>query len=140
MPTPAPTNTATGSPESPTLSAALDVSQLQRFAGVFRDGYTDDDINRVFGLIRRLTGIEFVVLWDGYIDERTRGYFDGSSEFTVRVERSLYTFGSAGDGEPDLFAFLTGECSALPAQLVIELHDKVQSAVDSGHNSAVQIC
>ena len=115
------------------VSAPLDTEQMEPLAGVFADGYSDADINRVFGLIRRMTGIELCALWDCF--DPSFG-FNGPSDFAIRFNGRLHEF-TVGEGEADLFSFLSGE-GPCPTSLAFDVGKERASVIDSGHNSAME--
>ncbi|MFF4543699.1 hypothetical protein ACFY1J_05540 [Streptomyces sp. NPDC001406] len=68
---------------------AVEVSvpaELAELHGQFADGYTAEDINAVFGLIRDAGGPRLVCVWD-YFDEYGYG---GNSEFYAETKTGLH--------------------------------------------------
>ncbi|MEO3976740.1 hypothetical protein [Streptomyces sp. CAU 1734] len=60
-----------------TAPEPTDPAGIAALRGVFSDGYTADDINRVFGIIHDVLGQRLVCRWE-FLDE---GCYRGSSEF-----------------------------------------------------------
>lgn len=75
------------------------LAALADLRGCMRDGYTPEQVNRVFGRIRDQAGVRLTCVWE-YLD----GYgFGGNSQFYVDGDEYLY----AVDG--DLWRWLNGD-------------------------------
>lgn len=101
--------------------------------GIFREGYTPDDVNRVFGPLSWEEGSRLVCLWD-YIDYAGPG---GDSEFYVakngsfrHVDMKICAFllmGDPEDGDLPLEGFADYATPPFSAHGLVEL---------DGHNFA----
>ena len=74
------------------LTAQEATAELEDLRGCMTDGYTSEDVNRVFARIEEVTGVRLTCLWDYY---DTYGY-GGNSQFYVEdADGRLYEL--AGD-------------------------------------------
>lgn len=67
-------------------SQSSDPDEIARLRGTFADGYTADDINRVFGIIHDVYGQTLFCRWELFDD----GGYRGNSEFYFRDGGTYY--------------------------------------------------
>lgn len=67
--------------------------------GQFADGYDSDDVNRAFGAIKHVVGVDLICVWE-YFDDAGYG---GSSEFYLVEGNTAY------DLAGDLWPWLSGD-------------------------------
>ncbi|TLQ39213.1 hypothetical protein [Streptomyces marianii] len=91
---------------SKTALASADPAEIAALRGVFADGYTADDINRVFGTIHEVYGRTIVCRWQ-LLDE---GWYQGNSEF-YHQDGATYFYDNGG-----VYDWLSGAPDA-PAEL-----------------------
>jgi hypothetical protein len=114
-----------------TLSARVDVDLLRDYAGVFKDGYTPEDVDRAMGAVRDATGIELAILWD-FCDEAG---FGGNSDYAISYLGDLYDFEDITEDEADIPSFLAGD-GPCPDQLSIRLCGKLEYQTLTNFNYA----
>lgn len=84
---------------------ALEPDEITSLRGVFAEGYTPDDVNRVFGLVQHHYAVTLVCRWET-LDE---GWYRGNSEFYFAVDGTYHY-------DAGVYAWLSGHPGA-PAHL-----------------------